>query len=122
MHNINILIVDDDKVILDIVRIWFKTYGYNVETAENAEDALELINKKPFDVLISDVHMDGMSGKDLANIVNKEKPHINIILMSAYSRLLDTEQDKYLKISKPFKMFEVLKIVEKSLNNKNQFN
>ncbi len=57
--------------------------GYQVQEASNAFDALALLKRNSeFDLVISDVIMPQMSGKDLMDEINRQLPHIKVLLMS----------------------------------------
>lgn len=80
----SILIVDDDKELLDIFKTALLLEGYQCETAASAEYALELINKIPFDILITDIKMPGVTGFELTEKVKKIRPRMAVIIMTAY--------------------------------------
>ncbi len=87
-----ILIIDDEKSILESVAILLKLEGYDIFTAENVNSAIKLIDEKNFNLVISDVKMPEMSGIDFikyfkserADLVSKYK-QVPVILMTAYS-------------------------------------
>ncbi len=79
-----ILIVDDDKSLLDIFKTHLLSEGYRCETAANVESALELINKIPFDIMITDIKMPGLTGFELTEKAKKIRPDMAVIIMTAY--------------------------------------
>ncbi len=82
-----ILLVEDDNTILEFARNLLKELGYQVEAVSEPQQALELIKKsnKEFDLLLTDVIMPEMSGKELANQIKKQLPEIKVIFMSGYT-------------------------------------
>ena len=111
--NSHILVVDDEQDLCEILKFNLETEGYNVETANSAEEALEKGIEK-FDLLLLDVMMGGMSGFALAKRL-KENPltaGIPIIFLTAKDTENDTVTgfnlgaDDY--ISKPFSIREVM--------------
>ena len=111
--NSHILVVDDEQDLCEILKFNLETEGYNVETANSAEEALEMGIEK-FDLLLLDVMMGGMSGFALAKRL-KENPltaGIPIIFLTAKDTENDTVTgfnlgaDDY--ISKPFSIREVM--------------
>ena len=111
--NSHILVVDDEQDLCEILKFNLETEGYNVETANSAEEALEMGIEKS-DLLLLDVMMGGMSGFALAKRL-KENPltaGIPIIFLTAK----DTENDSVTGfnlgaddyISKPFSIREVM--------------
>jgi DNA-binding NtrC family response regulator len=87
-----ILIIDDEKSILESVAILLKLEGYDVFTAENVSSAIKLLDEKTFSLIISDVKMPEMSGIDFIKYFKSERAdfisrykQIPVILMTAYS-------------------------------------
>ena len=116
-----ILIVDDAKDILFLLTHSVKRLGpdYEVYTATNAPEALEQIQQRQFDLVITDYMMDGMTGLDMAQEVRRLSPKTQIVLMSAYDtqNLRDTVRDMGLSdyIGKPFTVKQVLDVVQEAL-------
>jgi len=66
----NLLIIDDEQMIIQLLKDYFIELGYGVEVAYSAEEALEKINNGVvFDLVISDINLPGKSGIDLLKIV-----------------------------------------------------
>lgn len=80
-----ILIVDDEDALRDLANEVLTAHGYNVLSAESAEDALEVLKNNKVDVLFSDVIMPGMDGYELASRVKVDYPEIKIQLASGFS-------------------------------------
>ncbi len=79
----SVLIVDDEKIMRDSLKDWLKD-GYKVTVAESGEDALDLIKKQNFDVMVIDVKLTGKSGLQVLKEVKELKPHIKSIIITAY--------------------------------------
>jgi DNA-binding NarL/FixJ family response regulator len=79
-----ILIVDDEVGIRTML-LDFLESKYDVLTAENAEAALALCKKRPFDLVISDINMPGMKGPDLLSLVKRLNPETRTVLITAYN-------------------------------------
>ena len=77
-----VLVVDDEPMVRETLRVIFKVNGFAVITAEDGQAALEMARLMPPDVLVSDVAMPGMSGFDLAVEVRGAFPSCEIILIS----------------------------------------
>lgn len=88
-----ILLVDDEPDIRMVYCELLKKEGYNVITAENAEEALYKINSEKIDLVILDIKMRGKSGLEVLENLEKEKKkkEIPVILFTAYS----SYQDEY---------------------------
>jgi signal transduction histidine kinase len=83
---VNILIVDDETRNLDVLESLLQAPDYNLVRALTAEDALLLLLNGEFAVIVLDIHMPGMSGIELANLIKQRKrtQHIPIIFLTAY--------------------------------------
>ena len=80
-----LLVVDDEKNIRKLYESELKREGYDVETAESAEDALELIEKSPPDLVVLDIRLEGMDGIDCLRTIMETRRDLPVILNSAYS-------------------------------------
>ncbi len=79
-----ILIVDDEAIVRDSIGDWLRTANYQVETAETGEEALEMVEKKEYSILILDVRLPGKSGIDVLREVKASKPYIKSIIITAF--------------------------------------
>lgn len=85
-----ILVVDDEEDICEILQYNLEKAGYEVKTASSSEEALYMIPKESFDLLILDIMLGGISGLKLAKLLREDyKNNIPIIFVTA----LDTEPD-----------------------------
>ena len=83
----SLLLIDDDKNTLDgLVRI-LKCEGYSVSGVLSGSDALKLLSKEKFDVIITDMNMPGMDGLTLIHEVKKRKESIAIVVITANSSI-----------------------------------
>ncbi|MCG8551781.1 MAG: PAS domain S-box protein [Desulfobacterales bacterium] len=114
-----ILLVEDEKTILQMVKIMLARLGYTVLAANTPEKALQIANSShvKIDLLITDVVMPSMNGRELAQKVLKAFPSIKCLYMSGYTRnviahrgILDEDLNF---INKPFSRMDIsLKIRE----------
>ncbi len=115
-----ILIIDDERSLLEVLGIFFKKRGYEVLLAETAGDGLRKI--EGVDVIISDIKLPDFDGITLLEKVKKLNPDIPVILITAYAsakdavRALKLGAEDY--IIKPFDMEELLIVVEKTLKRR----
>jgi putative nucleotidyltransferase with HDIG domain len=118
----SILVVDDEKVILEILRDFLTLEGFKVTSAIAGEDAMELMHKDYFDLLITDLKMPGITGLDLLKHVTEKFPHTVTIVMTGFGTLetaIDAmKSGAYDYILKPFKVDEVVHIVKRGLEKK----
>lgn len=95
-----ILLVDDEETIVEIVEAMLERLGYSVVTTGNSFQALELFRTDPegFDLVITDMTMPNMTGKDLAEKMIAIRRDIPIILCTGFSELITEEQAKSIGI------------------------
>lgn len=82
-----ILIADDDPGMRDILTIFMNRMDYDTDAAENGIKALDLLGKIPYDVVITDGEMPGMTGFELCRAVRERFPHIFIVGLTGSARL-----------------------------------
>lgn len=106
------LIVDDEERLLRVLRLGLKTKGFEVMTASAAEEALNLVLSKPFDIVITDIRLGvGMSGVDLVYELERLNVKVPIIVMTAHGDV-DTAVKSFRHgafdyIQKPFSVDEL---------------
>lgn len=114
-----VLVVDDEVNILEALGKVLSKEGLEVRTASNARIALDLLRKEPFDVMLTDLRMPGMSGDDLLRAAKKLTPEVEVIVMTAYGTVENAveamKHGAYDFISKPLKRASVLAAVNKAL-------
>jgi len=108
-----ILFVDDEDMLVALGQMLLSTAGYKVLTANSAERALEVFeqNREPIHLLITDMVMPKMNGRELIHRVKKSYPETRIICSTACVRTATTVQHFNL-LSKPFTAQELLRLVK----------
>lgn len=107
-----ILIIEDDTSILRGLKDNLEFEGYKVITETNGTEGLKLAREKDADLLLLDIMLPGMNGYEICRRVKKEKPDLQIIMLTARGSEmdkvsgLDTGADDY--ITKPFSLPELL--------------
>ena len=83
-----ILLVEDEQVVRTLVQEMLERNGYRVVAAESPAHALELAGAHDgeMDLLLTDVVMPGMSGRDLADLLVAERPELRVLYASGYTR------------------------------------
>jgi two-component system nitrogen regulation response regulator GlnG len=117
-----VLLVDDDDSIRWVLNETLDDLGLTVTQTNAADEALEILKKQSFDLIISDVRMPGTSGMELLNYCQQNFPDIPVIIMTAHSDL-DSAVNAYTKgafeyLPKPFDLDEVSEIVARALKPK----
>ena len=90
MAHHKILVVDDDKTIVDLITLYLQKDGYQVLTAGDGLQALDAIRRKQPDLVVLDLLMPGMDGLDVCRILRQENNPVPLIMLTAKS----TEVDK----------------------------
>lgn len=120
----NILIVDDDPEIRSLLSRYLEEQGFRVSTAADLRSCLELINRRPPDLLVLDVMLPDGSGLDLCRDLLHRRPRIPVILLTALKedidRILGLEigADDYL--GKPFNPRELAARIRAVLRRVNE--
>jgi diguanylate cyclase (GGDEF)-like protein len=110
-RRISVLIVDDDILLLDMLRNGLYSERYYCETVTTAESALELLHKTSFDVMIADIALPGMRGFELTEKAKNRAPNMAVIIMTGF--IEDISYDEAIEagasdfIKKPFTLREL---------------
>ncbi len=111
------LVVDDEKSIRDFVSEALSNKGVFVEAVSNGEEAIKLIETRKFDVVISDIKMPGISGKDLYLYVQKHHPEIAETIIFMTGDVLSKDTQLFLQVTgnrfieKPFDVDDLVAIL-----------
>lgn len=85
--NIRILVVDDEKGILESLQTHLELDGYHVDVANTAKDALQLFQKEPYHIVLTDINMPVMDGLVLLEEIQALRGDTIVIMMTAYTSL-----------------------------------
>ncbi len=103
---ISILIVDDEESVRDSLYNWFIEDGYYVDCAENAKEALSILESKDFDIILADIKMPGMDGLEMHRRIKSLNSSAIVIVMTAFASVQTAVQalkdGAYDYITKPF--------------------
>jgi DNA-binding NtrC family response regulator len=114
-----ILIIDDEKSLLDLLTVVFKKEGYSVKTAQSAAGGFEILAKESVDLVITDIKMPGADGMDILRYARENLPDLPVILITAYGSIAQAVEA--LKVGaldyvvKPFDVEELKIIVGRGL-------
>jgi len=121
-EKMSILVVDDERIVRESFLHWFKKYGCKTEAASSGLEALEKLERYPFDLLFVDIKMPGMDGLELLDRVKQQYPDAIVIIITAYGSI-DTAV-KAMKMGasdyllKPFQPDQLSLVLEKVANQK----
>jgi CheY-like chemotaxis protein len=86
------LLIDDDEFVRDSLRLMFESRGCLLNAVESAEEAVDMLDHRSYDILITDYMLPGMNGIELCRRLNVTHPRLKKILITAYgSRSVEVE-------------------------------
>ncbi|MBI4849164.1 MAG: endopeptidase La [Nitrospirae bacterium] len=117
-----ILVVDDEAIVIRNLEHMFKKEGYTVVTANSGQEACNKLDASDFDVVMTDLKMEHISGLDVLEKAKGKYPDTQVIMITGYATV-DTAVDSIKKgafhyIAKPFKLEDVRATVKKALEKK----
>jgi two-component system response regulator GlrR len=114
-----ILIVDDDPGLLRLMSIRLSQYGFTVDAAESAAAALQAVQARRPDAVISDLRMDGMDGIGLLSALQEKHPGVPVIMLTAHGTIPDavkaTQSGALAFLTKPVDRTELLQALDKAV-------
>ena len=116
-----ILLVDDNEELLELLGGSLEDEGFEVKLAKNGAEALKILEEEDFDLILTDVVMHNVSGKELLEKVQETKEHISVILMTAYANIDDAvacmKHGAFHYLPKPIRLDEpkVMKLIEEAI-------
>jgi len=114
-----ILVVDDERVIREILAEFLSLEGFSVNTVEDGEKALTELRLHPYDLLITDLKMPRLSGLQLLEKIEAERLGVLTVLMTGFGTVETAieamKKGAYDYLLKPFKVEEVIHVVERAL-------
>jgi DNA-binding NtrC family response regulator len=84
MKRASLLLVDDDKHILESMAGWLREQDYQVDTASSVTGAIEILQKKKFEIVLTDIHLDEGDGFEVLAWCRKNRPDVTVILLTGY--------------------------------------
>jgi two-component system response regulator PilR (NtrC family) len=118
-----ILVVDDEESIREFLEIMLKKEGYEITLAEDGQKAKDLLTKKTFDMIISDLQMPHVTGIELLKHVKESYPDTVFMLITAFgtteTAVEAMKMGAYDYLTKPFKIDEVRLNIQNALRSRN---
>ena len=97
--DLKILLIDDDRFLLDMYFLKFKKSNLEIDTASNSTNALEKLRSgNPYDVILLDIIMPGMDGLELLKIIRQEKLLPKAVIIMLTNQADDFEKAKIFNI------------------------
>ena len=121
-ESFKILLVDDDAVIIGLVDSFLEKAGYKCTYHTDSEVALQDIKENTYDLIISDIHMPGVSGLELAEHLRDSAKDTMIILITGYTEYNDASRALKVRpfgyVEKPFTPQEMLDVIDKAFKHR----
>jgi CheY-like chemotaxis protein len=112
-----ILIVDDNPNMSSLLSEMLEIFDFSSQRAGNGQEALDILTKERFSMVITDLRMPEMSGSELLRNIKEKYPDLPVVVISGYS--LAEEEDTLMAdmadgfINKPFKMVHIEKLLQR---------
>ncbi|MBX3326414.1 MAG: sigma-54-dependent Fis family transcriptional regulator [Nitrospira sp.] len=117
-----ILVVDDEQSLREVLSIMLKRAGYAVTGATDGEEAVELLQKEIFDLVITDLRMPKVDGMEVLKAVKSASPETVVLIITAFasadSAVEAMKQGAYDYLTKPFQVDEVQLIIRNALEKR----
>jgi PAS domain S-box-containing protein len=103
LEPMRILAVEDEPEVLDVIRAMLSATGHTVVSAASGREALELFDREPVDVVVTDLGMPGMTGLALAEEIRRRRP-VPVVLLTGWADELDEAHSRHVDVllAKPF--------------------
>lgn len=115
------LVVDDDRSMVRTLSDILEMNGWEVRPAYSGTTAVQAAVAEPFDVVLMDVKMPGLDGVDAFKAMKRARPHIRVVLMTAYAapdRLSEAQREGAISVmSKPVNIVELFQILAEKLDS-----
>ena len=116
-----IIVIDDEKIVCNMCKRVLEADGYEVETFTDSVLALQRIQEKRFDIVVTDLKMADVSGMDILREVNTRYPDTKVIMLTAYATLdaaIEAIREKIFDFfPKPVKIEDLKKSIRKALES-----
>lgn len=114
----SILILDDEPIVSKRLKPSLERKGYEVEAYIRSEDALRRIKERQFDIVVTDLKMEGVDGMEFLARVKEKYPETEVIVITGFATMA-TAKESFTKgvfdfLAKPFKLGEIAAVVEKA--------
>lgn len=114
-----LLIVDDEKIAMKNLEHVMKKEGYEVTASQSGGNALTLLEKQPFDVVLTDLRMEKVDGMQILKRCRENHPDTEVILVTGYATLENAveamKHGAFYYLAKPYRLEEVRKVVAEAL-------
>jgi DNA-binding NtrC family response regulator len=122
MNGPRILVVEDDPEMLGLLQRHLESEGFSVHTAASVPGAVDALRREEYDVILTDLVMDGDGGMEVLAAAREHRPDTRVLLMTAFGTLESAieamRHGVYDYLTKPFKLGEVTLAVNRALEDR----
>ncbi|MBF0434644.1 MAG: sigma-54-dependent Fis family transcriptional regulator [Magnetococcales bacterium] len=115
-----LLIVDDEPIAVRNLTHIMRKEGYKTTSVDNGPEALALVERQAFDVVLTDLRMEGADGIQILHASKKHSPDTEVILITGFATLESAvesmREGAFFYIAKPFRLEEVRKVVSEAMH------
>lgn len=122
MNGARVLVVDDEADVCSVMADTLAFAGYDVESTTEGEEALRLLEHRPFDVVVSDIAMPRLGGLELLAAIQRRSPAVAVVLVTGLASQAiaerAAEQGAVSYIEKPFQPDDLVAAVGQALGRR----
>ena len=114
----SILILDDEPIVSKRLQPSLEKKGYEVESFTGSAEALDRIEERSFDIVVTDLKMEGVDGMEFLTRVKEKHPQTEVIVITGFATMA-TAKESFNKgifdfLAKPFKLGEITEVISKA--------
>jgi len=116
-NRLRILVLDDEPIVCKRLKPAFQKAGYEVETFTDSGQALVRLHETRFDIVITDLKMEGADGMQVLSSALETSPHTRVVVITGFATL-ETAKESFRKgafdfVAKPFKLGDIIECVKR---------
>lgn len=116
-QQLEILVLDDEEIVCTRLKPSLEKDGYRVETFTDSGQAKQRLEKKSFDIVVTDLKMSGIDGMELFRFIKEKWPRTRVIMISGFATVEITREALQAGvrdiIAKPFKISQLKELIDK---------
>jgi DNA-binding NtrC family response regulator len=117
-NKLRILILDDEPIVCKRLKPSLEKLGFEVDTFTRSFEAMQAVEKARYDIIVTDLKMEGMDGMRFLQEAKKLYPETEVIVITGFATM-ETAKESYQKgvfdfVAKPFKLGEIQEVVRKA--------
>ena len=119
-----LLVVDDEPIVGKRLKQVFTKIGFEIETFTDSASALAAIAERPFDIVVTDLKMEGIDGIEVLKRVRSQNPATQVIIITGYASPdtaeLAQQEGVFAFLAKPFRLDELKQVIFRAIETQSQ--